>query len=233
MVTLFRAARLAYLPWPCSDPLLSDAQLSRHNWTHYPSCPFQVGRYLCFLSSWSPSAVFNSHCVFCRFLVCQLKAVISFGSGGCCLSIFHFPVQGSSCANYWCSYTVSGKNIVSFCLFFFLPQKVFFFKWGSILSDLKRPQYCVLKRCSIAGYVACDRWLFCFRAHPTCVFIWEWGICVECSYFGFAVHNENCNAVTRVYCYQQVPGPANVLHRFHVLLQPILKPHVDVTHWRS
>lgn len=122
MATLFRAARLAYLPWPCSDPLLSDAQLFSHNWTHYPCCPFQVAVYFCFLSSPSPSAVFISHCVFCRFLVCRLKAAISFGSGGCCLSIFHFPVQSSSCKNCLCSYTVSVKQT---CLF----------QWGSVLWD--------------------------------------------------------------------------------------------------
>lgn len=113
MVTLFRAARLACLPRPSADPLLCHAQSLSHNWTHYPRCPFQVGRYLCVPSSWSPSAVFNCQHVFCRFLVCRLKAVISFGSGGCCLSFFQFPVQGSSCKDYLCSYTVSERYIGS------------------------------------------------------------------------------------------------------------------------
>lgn len=48
------------------------------------------------------------------------------------------------------------------------------------MGDLYYP----LKCSSIADYVA---WTvdFTVLGHGPCVFSWEWGICVECSYFGF------------------------------------------------
>ncbi len=48
------------------------------------------------------------------------------------------------------------------------------------------------------------------------VFIREWRSCVECSYFGFVEHSENCYEVSPVYCYQQVLVLADISHCFHV-----------------
>lgn len=53
-------------------------------------------------------------------------------------------------------------------------------------------------------------------ACPAWVFIWEWRLSVECSYFGFVEHSENCCAVSPVYCYQQVLVLADISHCFHV-----------------
>lgn len=74
------------------------------------------------------------------------------------------------------------------------------FEWVTVLSSE------VFLECRLR---CLHRWVYCFRAHPTCVFMWEWGTCVECSYFGWVAHNENCSAVTQVYCCQQVPPLAN------------------------
>lgn len=144
--------------------------------------------------------------------------------------VCHFSSFQSKAAQVRTIYAViqSVKNTLALCISFLASKSVNYvrFKWVTILCSevfLDSRLYCF------------DRWLQCFRAHPTCVFIWEWGICVVCSYFGFVVHNENCCEVSQVYCYQQVPVLANVSHCFRVLLQPIkvFKPHIAVTHWRS
>lgn len=78
--------------------------------------------------------------------------------------VCHFSSFQSKAAHVRTIYAViqSVKNTLAVCISFFL-------------SFLDSRLYCL------------DRWLECFRAHPTCVFIWEWGICVVCSYFRFVV----------------------------------------------